>query len=301
MSNVKIVEVGPRDGLQNEATPLSQSLKCTLIERLYQSGLRTIEAGAFVSPKWVPQMADSEDVLTTINQAALSDAHFPVLVPNMRGLTRAVQAGAQEIALFTAASQSFSLKNTNVSIEDGLARLAEVAQEAKRLNIRVRGYLSTIAFCPYEGEISPEAVSSVAKSLFDMGCYEVSLGDTVGRATIFHVNRLLDVLSHDFDLSKFAGHYHDTYGQALANIAASYKKGINVFDASVAGLGGCPYAPGAGGNVATEDVVYFFQSLGQCEDVDLMQLAQTGAWISEKLNRPLLSKAALALNAHKSE
>lgn len=298
MSKIQLVEVGARDGLQNESMCLSVDIRKELIERLAQAGLNTIEAGAFVSEKWVPQMAQTDLLFRELSQKPLlSERRLPVLVPNMKGLEQALEAGVTEIAIFAAASESFSQKNINVTIEESLARLAEVAQEAHRNGLSVRGYVSTILYCPYEGRIAVQKVSQVVSRLLEMGCFEVSLGETTGKATAFETRSFLMDLCQDIPVTSLAGHFHDTYGQALANILIAYEKGICVFDSSIAGLGGCPYAVGAGGNVATEDVVYLLQSIGECQEIDLGQLVSISKWISTVLNRPLQSKTALALNA----
>src|SRR5690349_3325781 len=251
---VRMCEVGPRDGLQNEQATLPTATKVALIEKLLAAGLRSIEAGSFVSPKWVPQMADTAAVLAALPKR--DEVSFPVLVPNMKGFEAALAAGAREIAIFGAASESFSRKNINCSIAESLDRFAPVAEAAKRHAIRVRGYVSTVVDCPYEGAIAPEAVAEVAERLLAMGCYEVSLGDTIGTGTPARVQRMLDRVAERVPVERLGVHFHDTYGQALANIYASLERGVASVDSSVAGLGGCPYAKGASGNVASEDVVY---------------------------------------------
>lgn len=292
---VKLVEVGPRDGLQNEKSPVATATKIALIERLGAAGLPAIEATAFVSPKWVPQMADNAEVLRGI--ARRPGVAYPVLVPNLQGFDAAVEAGASEVAIFAAASESFSKKNTNCSISESLKRLEPILSAASVLEIPVRGYVSCVVGCPYEGDIAPAAVATLAKALFDMGCYEVSLGDTIGVGTPGSVSRMLEATLRHLPAGKLAGHYHDTYGMAVANIHASLQLGVAVFDASVAGLGGCPYAPGASGNVATEDVVYLLHGLGIHTGIDLVALAATGDWISQQLGRANASRAGLALAA----
>jgi len=291
---VTIVEVGPRDGLQNEKSKLSVTTKIELIERLANCGMPVIEAGSFVSPKWVPQMADTEAVMTGLTQ--LPDTRYPVLVPNLQGYERAVNAGAKEIAVFTAASESFSQRNTNCSIADSITRLDPVIKLAINSGIKVRGYVSCVLGCPYEGSIKTKAVSVVCKQLMQLGCDEISLGDTIGVGTPAEANALVKAVSSELPIAQLAVHFHDTYGQALANILASLDAGIRIIDSSVAGLGGCPYANGATGNVASEDVVYMLHGLGLNTGIDLDKLALTGDWISKQLQRSNNSKAGLALN-----
>jgi hydroxymethylglutaryl-CoA lyase len=292
---VKIVEVGPRDGLQNEKQVVPAAVKIELIERLGAAGLRTIEATAFVSPKWVPQMGDNAEVMAGIRRRP--GVSYPALVPNLKGFEQALAAGAQEIAVFGAASEAFSQKNINCSIAESLERFRPVAEAARSHNIRVRGYVSCVLGCPYQGEVAPEAVAGVAQALADMGCYEISLGDTIGVGTPGATQRMLDEVLLRVPVEKLAGHYHDTWGQALANIYASLEMGVAVFDASVAGLGGCPYAAGASGNVATEDVVYLMHGLGIETGVDLEHLVDAGAYICAELGRETSSKAARAMLA----
>lgn len=280
---VEIVEVGPRDGLQNEPSPVSTETKLDLIDRLTAAGLRTIEATAFVAPKWVPQMADHAQLLKRI--AKQPGVRYPVLVPNLKGLEIAQRSGAEDIAVFTAASEAFVKRNINSTIEESLASFAAVAETALAAGLRVRGYVSTIVGCPYEGRIAPEKVLRVTEALLGMGCYEVSLGDTIGVATPGELEALLSLLLRSIPASQLALHCHDTYGQALANCLRGYQMGIRTFDASVAGLGGCPYAKGASGNVATEDLVYMLEGLGASTGCDLEQLIMTGAWISRELGR----------------
>lgn len=291
---VTMVEVGPRDGLQNEKLNLGTSVKIELIERLANCGIPVVEAGSFVSPKWVPQMADSEAVLTGLKP--IPGTRYPVLVPNMAGFERAINAGATEIAVFTAASESFSKRNTNCSINESLARLEPVIERAKTTGIRVRGYVSCVLGCPYEGEIDATAVVDVCSRLMNMAVDEISLGDTIGAGTAAVANALVKAVSDVVPIEQLAVHFHDTYGQALANILACLDAGIRIIDSSVAGLGGCPYANGATGNVATEDVVYMLHGLGLTTGVDLGALTKTGDWISKQLQRPNHSKAGLALN-----
>ncbi|HSE74737.1 MAG TPA: hydroxymethylglutaryl-CoA lyase [Dongiaceae bacterium] len=292
---VRVVEVGPRDGLQNEAAPVPLETKVALIDRLSETGLSAIEAGAFVSPKWVPQMADSADVLKRIKQRP--GISYPVLVPNVKGLEAALAAGAQEIAVFGAASESFSQRNINCSIGESLERFARVSDAAQSAGLKVRGYVSCVLGCPYEGEIAPDAVARVAEALVGMGCYEVSLGDTIGIGTPAKAQRMIEAVAAEVDIRHLAAHFHDTYGQALANLLAVLQMGVATVDASVSGLGGCPYAPGASGNVATEDVVYMLHGLGIATGIDLDRLAQAGAFISGALGRPSGSKAAMALRS----
>ncbi|HLO63829.1 MAG TPA: hydroxymethylglutaryl-CoA lyase [Azonexus sp.] len=292
---VKIVEVGPRDGLQNEKQVVATEIKIELIERLAAAGVCVIEATSFVSPKWVPQMGDNTAVLQGIRRQP--QTIYTALTPNLQGFDGAVQAGANEVAIFGAASESFSRKNINCSIAESLKRFEPVVSAASALEIPVRGYVSCVVGCPYEGAIAPEQVASVAKTLFDMGCYEVSLGDTIGVGNPDSVRRMIDACAKAIPIAKLAGHYHDTYGMAIANIYASLQAGMAVFDASVAGLGGCPYAKGASGNVATEDVVYLLAGLGIETGIDLAKLAAIGDWISTALDRPNGAKAGRALCA----
>jgi len=288
----RIVEVGPRDGLQNEPQIIATATKVELIARLGKAGLQAIEATSFVSPKWVPQMADNTEVMRAIRR--LPSVAYPVLTPNLKGLEAAIEAGAREVAIFGAASESFSQKNIQCSIADSLKRFAPVLAAARQASVRVRGYVSCVLGCPYEGAILPSAVAQVAGTLFDMGCYEVSLGDTIGVGTPEAAKRLIEAVSVRVPLDCIAGHYHDTYGMAIANIYASLQCGVATFDASVAGLGGCPYAPGASGNVATEDVVYLLNGLGIATDIDLDALIDCALWISATLKRPPASKVARA-------
>lgn len=292
---ITIVEVGPRDGLQNEMNLVKTETKIEFIDKLSETGLKVIESTSFVSPKWVPQLADSKEVMQRIERK--KGVSYPVLVPNMQGFQSALQVGVDEIAIFGAASESFSRKNINCSIEESLRRFMPVCKAAQENNIRIRGYVSCVVGCPYEGEISPDAVAKVAKQMLDMGCYEVSLGDTIGVGTPGSVNKMLDAVLQEIPASSLAIHCHDTYGQALANILASIERGIRTVDASVAGLGGCPYAKGASGNVATEDVVYMLKGMGLQTGVSLTKLVKCGIWISKVLNRPSQSKAANALSA----
>jgi hydroxymethylglutaryl-CoA lyase len=290
---VKIVEVGPRDGLQNEPQTVPTETKVELIRLLGEAGLTVIESGSFVSPKWVPQMADTPDVLAAIQRRP--GVSYPVLVPNMKGMEGALAAGVDEVAIFGAASESFSRRNINCSIAESLDRFAPVADAARQHGIRVRGYISCVVDCPYEGPIAPEAVAGVAGRLLAMGCYEISLGDTVGTATPARVQAMLDAVAAVVPVDRLAVHFHDTYGQAVANIYASLERGIAVVDSSVAGLGGCPYAKGASGNVATEDVVYLLDGLGCRTGVDLRRVFEAGRFISGALGRPPASKVSRAL------
>jgi hydroxymethylglutaryl-CoA lyase len=299
MNPVRIVEVGPRDGLQNEPGTVPTEIKLQLIERLADAGLPAVEATAFVSPKWIPQMADHTEVLERLRRKP--GVSYPVLTPNLKGFEGARAAGAQEVAVFGAASEAFSKKNINCSIAESLERFAAVVAQAKKYDIGVRGYVSCVLGCPYEGEVKPERVAEVAGALFDMGCYEISLGDTIGVGTPGKTKAMLEACAKRVPLAKLAGHYHDTYGQALANIYASLELGISTFDASVAGLGGCPYAAGASGNVATEDVVYMLHGLGIKTGVDLERLVEVGEWISRVLKKSSSSKAGKAISAKKAK
>jgi hydroxymethylglutaryl-CoA lyase len=288
MESVRIVEVGPRDGLQNEPREVPTDVKVQLIERLADAGLPAVEATAFVSPKWVPQMADHTEVLERIRRKPGVD--YPVLAPNLKGFESARAAGATEVAIFGAASESFSRKNINCSIAESLERFHPVAQAAKKHGVKVRGYVSCVLGCPYEGEVPSAQVANVAKALYDMGCYEVSLGDTIGTGTPAKTKTMIQACAALVPMQKLAGHYHDTYGQALANIYASLEMGVRTFDASVAGLGGCPYAAGASGNVATEDVVYMLNGMGLRTGVDLDKLVDIGRWICGVLGKEPSSK-----------
>jgi len=292
---VRLVEVGPRDGLQNESRAVPTAVKLELIEKLAQAGLKAIEATAFVSPKWVPQMADHSEVLRGIKRQA--SVTYPVLVPNIKGFELALAAGAAEVAVFGAASETFSQKNINCSIVESLERFRPVLAAAQRNGVRVRGYVSCVLGCPYEGEIAPDAVASVAQRLHDMGCYEISLGDTIGAGTPGKARAMLEAVAKRVPVDRLAGHYHDTYGQALVNIYASLEMGVAVFDSSVAGLGGCPYSPGASGNVATEEVVYMLDGLGIETGVDLERVCDAGAYICAALGREPQSKVARAVAA----
>lgn len=294
-SKVKIVEVGPRDGLQNEKQVVPTGIKIELIERLAEAGLSVIEATSFVSPKWVPQMGDNATVLAGIQRRP--GVTYAALTPNLQGFDGAVTARADEVAIFAAASEAFSQKNINCSIAESLKRFEPVVSAASALEIPVRGYVSCVVGCPYEGAVAPEKTAEVAKILFDMGCYEVSLGDTIGVGNPRSIARMIEACARVVPIEKLAGHYHDTYGMAIANIYASLMQGMAVFDASVAGLGGCPYAKGASGNVATEDVVYLLDGLGIQTGIDLAKLAAVGDWIAATINRPNGARAGRALCA----
>jgi hydroxymethylglutaryl-CoA lyase len=293
-ASVRIVEVGARDGLQNELS-VTTAQKVALIEALAQAGLKNIEAGAFVSPKWVPQMADSMDVITSVVLPA--DVELSALTPNLKGAELALQAGVKEFAIFTAASEAFTQKNINCSISESIERFAPVVELAKANGVKVRGYVSCVVGCPYQGEVQPEQVLDVCKQLLALGCYEISLGDTIGVGTPNKVQALLDLLLQHIPSDKLAVHFHDTYGQALANIHKALEMGIHVVDSAVAGLGGCPYAKGASGNVATEDVVFLLEGLGIRTGIDLERLARAGWQICETLNKAPVSKVSLALKS----
>lgn len=291
---VKIVEVGPRDGLQNEAGHiLSANVKANLINQLAATGLRHIEAAAFVHPKWVPQMANSSEVLAQVKR--LSHVSYSALTPNLKGLERALKAGVNEVAVFAAATESFSERNTNCSMAEGLARFEPLVKMALEAGIKVRGYVSVVIDCPYEGAVKPQVVAQVAHQLQQMGCYEISLGDTIGTATPGRMLQMLDAVQNLVPVSQLAGHCHDTYGQALANVMVLLQSGVSTFDSSVAGLGGCPYAKGASGNLATEDLVYLLHGLNIKTNVDLDRLVKVGHDISQLLGRPNGAKAGLAL------
>ncbi len=296
-ARVKIVEVGPRDGLQNEKEVVPTETKVELINRLAEAGLAVIEATSFVSPKWVPQMGDNSAVMGAIRRRP--GVTYSVLTPNLQGFDGAVQAQADEVAIFGAASEAFSQKNINCSIAESLKRFEPVVSAASALDVPVRGYVSCVVGCPYAGTVDPQKTAEIAKILFDMGCYEVSLGDTIGVGNPDSIRRMIEACARVVPIEKLAGHYHDTYGMAIANVHASLEMGMATFDASIAGLGGCPYAKGASGNVATEDVVYLLHGLGIETGIDLAKLAAVGDWISSTINRPNGAKAgrALCLNA----
>ncbi|MBC7938697.1 MAG: hydroxymethylglutaryl-CoA lyase, partial [Chitinophagaceae bacterium] len=293
MTQVRVVEVGPRDGLQNEKQILPTGMKLELIRRLARAGLRDIEATAFVSPKWVPQMADHAQVMAGLSD--LRGVTFSVLTPNLKGYEAAVVAGAQEVAVFASASEGFSRKNINCSIAESIERFNPVFDAARRDGVRVRGYVSCVIACPYDGAIAPREVADVASQLYAMGSFEVSLGDTIGVGEPLSVLRMLEAVSAKIPMRSLAGHYHDTYGMAIANVHASWQFGMRVFDSSVSGLGGCPYAAGASGNVATEDLVYLLDRLGADTGVNLESLIDTSAWISRQLDRAPGSKVAKAM------
>jgi len=289
---IRIVEVGPRDGLQNESTMVSTAAKIELIARLVASGHRTIEATSFVSPKWVPQMADAAEVYRGI--AKTDGVNFPVLVPNLQGFERALSVGVREIAVFTAASEAFNQRNINATIAESLARFEPVLERAMHANIRVRGYVSTVLGCPYQGDVPVADVVRVAQALHRMGCYEISLGDTIGVGTPAKARAMLLAAADVVPMSALAVHFHDTYGQALANVMSCIEAGVRVVDSSVAGLGGCPYAEGASGNVASEDVVYMLNGMGMYSGINLPTLVETGRWISAELGRRNGSKVGQA-------
>ena len=292
-SRVKMVEVGPRDGLQNEKDAVPAEVKIAFIDLLSAAGLPVVEAGAFVSPRWVPQMADSAAVLAGI--ARKPGVEYPVLVPNMKGFEAAQRAGAREIAVFSAASEAFTQRNINCSIAESIARFAPVAQAARDAGMPVRGYVSCVLGCPYQGEIAPAAVAEAAGHLADLGCAEISLGDTIGVGTPARARAMVEAVAERVPIERLAVHFHDTYGQALANILACLELGVATVDSSVAGLGGCPYAKGASGNVASEDVLYMLDGLGIVTDVDLAGLAAAGRMICKHLGRPPASKVARVL------
>ena len=296
---VKIVDVSPRDGLQNEKGSVPTEVRVELVDRLTDAGLQSVETGSFVSPKWVPQMADSAEVMARIRRKP--GVAYPVLVPNMKGLEAAIAAGATEIAGFAAATEAFSKRNTNCTIAESMKRQAEVCKAALEADVRVRGYISVVLNCPYEGEVKPQAVADVARQLRDMGCYEISLGDTIGTGTPARAQQLIETLTRDIPVSMLAGHFHDTYGQALVNIFAVMEQGVAVFDSSVAGLGGCPYAKGATGNVATEDVLYMLNGLEIETGIDMEKLLDAAEFICARLDRPTISRAGRALIAKRDK
>jgi len=289
---VSIVEMGARDGLQNETTQLSAATKAELINRLAASGLQRIETGSFVSPKWIPQMADSAEVFAAITR--LPGVRYSALTPNMQGFERALKAGADEVAVFAAASEMFSQKNINCSIKESIRRFTEVCAAANAVNLPVRGYVSCAMGCPYQGSVPAGDVAMAVRELMALGCYEVSIGDTIGTGTPQQVHEVLSGCLQEADADQLAMHFHDTYGQALANIVAGLQLGLSTIDASIAGLGGCPYAQGASGNVATEDVVYLLHGLGMETGVDLPGLIDTSHWICGQLERHNQSKVSLA-------
>ncbi|HUN52100.1 MAG TPA: hydroxymethylglutaryl-CoA lyase [Candidatus Sulfotelmatobacter sp.] len=292
---VSLWEAGARDGLQNEAVEVSTAIKIELIERLAGCGLKKIEAASFVSPKWVPRMADSAAVMAGLRREP--GVVYQALTPNLRGVAAAVAAKVEHIAVFPAASESFSRRNLNSSIADSMAGIAKVCAEAKARGLRVRGFISTVIGCPFEGAVEPEKVAAIARTLLDLGCSDIGLGDTIGVGTPRQVRKLIEACAEVVPLEKLGVHFHDTYGQALANILMALEMGVAVIDSSVAGLGGCPYAPGATGNVATEDVVYMLDGLGIDNGVDLAELVRTAWWISDRLGRPPVSRVARALKS----
>ncbi len=293
-SHVRIVEVGPRDGLQNEKQLIDIDTKVALIDCLANAGFTHIEAGSFVNPKWVPQMADSAAVFKKINRR--DNVSYAALTPNIKGFERAIEANANEVAIFASASESFSQKNINCSIAESLERFIPVMQAAKANNIRVRGYVSCVAGCPYEGDIPAAKVAEVAKALYNMGCYEISLGDTIGVGTPSLINTMINAVTESTPIEKIAVHFHDTYGQAIANSYAALQLGVSVIDSSIAGLGGCPYAEGASGNVATEDVLYLLKGLNIETGINLSAAIAAGNYISERLGRKNGSKVARAMS-----
>lgn len=296
MDKVKLVEMGPRDGLQNEPAQVPTAVKIELVQQLAECGLTHIEAASFVSPKWVPQMADGSEVLTGLSRK--QGVVYSALTPNLKGLEAALAAGADEVAVFTAASERFCQKNINCSVAESLARFEPVLQLARERGVRVRGYVSTVLGCPYEGDIAPAAVARVAGELYRLGCDEISLGDTIGTGTPNKAIAMLSAVRQEVPLLRLAAHFHDTYGQALANLYALLEQGLRIIDSSVAGLGGCPYAKGASGNVASEDVVYLLHGHGLDTGVDLDRLVHTGRWISRQLSRENGSKVGRAWDNH---
>ena len=293
--HVRLVEVGARDGLQNEKTLLPTALKVELIDRLSATGLKTIEATSFVSPKWVPQLADAAEVMAGIQRAPGVD--YPVLVPNLQGYARARAAGADAVAIFTAASEAFNQRNTNASIDESIQRFAAVVEQAQADAVKVRGYVSTVLGCPYQGEVPVAEVVRVARRLYELGCEEISLGDTIGVGTPAKARAMLHAVAQEVPMRALAVHFHDTYGQALANLLACLEEGVRVIDSAVSGTGGCPYAKGATGNVASEDVVYMLHGMGMRTGVDLDRLIDTGAWLAAQLHKPTASRVTRARTA----
>ncbi len=291
-NEVRIVEVGARDGLQNEKTIIAAATKIELIDRLSATGLRTIEATSFVSPKWIPQLADAAEVFSGISKKP--GIAYPVLVPNLQGYERAREVGANEVAIFTAASEAFNRKNVNASIDESIKRFVPVLERAHADGVKVRGYVSTVLGCPYQGEVQIADVVRVAKRLHDLGCYEISLGDTIGVGTPGKARAMLRSVAGEVPMSALAVHFHDTRGQALANILACLEEGVAVVDSSVSGTGGCPYAKGATGNVATEDVVYMLEGMGIATGINLSALIATGLWLSDQLGHATSSRVARA-------
>lgn len=292
-TSVKIVDVGPRDGLQNHPETVSCETKIRLIDMLSDSGLKVIEAGAFVSPKWVPQMADTADVLAHISKRP--GVSYPVLAPNMKGYEAALSSNCDEVAVFGAASETFSQKNINCSIAESIDRFRPVVERGIADGVKVRGYVSCVLGCPYEGDVDPGAVADIAKTLFEMGCYEISLGDTIGIGTPTKAVAMIEAVAKHVPTDKLAVHFHDTYGQALANLLAAMDQGVAVIDTAVAGLGGCPYAKGASGNVATEDVLFMLNGMGIETGIDLDKILAASAFISDAIGKPPGSKVALAM------
>jgi len=294
-NHVRIVEVGARDGLQNEKTLLPADVKIALIDRLSSTGLTTIEATSFVGPKWVPQLADADEVFRGIRK--VPGVSYPVLVPNEQGYLRAREAGVTEIAIFTAASEAFNRKNVNASIDESIERFVPVIEHAQVDEVKVRGYVSTVLGCPYQGEVPVKDVVRVARRLYELGCYEISLGDTIGVGTPAKARAMLHAVAQEVPIEALSVHFHDTYGQALANILACLEEGVRVVDSSVSGTGGCPYAKGATGNVASEDVVYMLHGMGMTTGVDLDMLIATGAWLSAQLHKETASRVTRARTA----
>ncbi len=294
-ARVRVVEVGPRDGLQNEARPLPPSVRARFIEGLARAGIPEVEVGSFVSPRWVPQLADTEDVVDRLD--AVAGTVYTALVPNVKGLKRAIACGIRSVAVFTAASESFSRRNTNGSIDDNFERFKPVIEMARLESMRVRGYVSTAFACPFEGAISPGRTLAVVLRLLDLGVGEVSIGDTIGVATPRDVERFIEASKGRLDLSRIAFHFHDTYGMAIANVQAALDAGVAVFDSSAGGLGGCPYAPGAAGNLATEDLIYFLESLGIPTGVELGKVVEASTLIERETGHPLPSKVLKAVRA----
>ena len=300
-ASVRIVEMGPRDGLQNEKQLVPTDTKVELVRRLEGAGLKAIETTSFVSPKWVPQMGDNTEVLRRVLAQAAAGVAYPVLTPNLKGFEAALAAGATEVAVFGAASESFSQKNINCSIAESLERFRPLTAAALAAGVKVRGYVSCVVGCPYEGAVAPQKVAEVAATLLEMGCYEVSLGDTIGVGNPASVSRMLEAVSKRVPVARVAGHYHDTYGMAAANVFASLQMGVAAFDAAVGGLGGCPYAAGASGNLATEDLVWLLDGLGIATGIDLDALINVAAWISAELGRDPASRVARAVLAKRAQ
>jgi hydroxymethylglutaryl-CoA lyase len=295
---IKVVEVGPRDGLQNEATPIDSATKIDLVNRLTAAGLPNIEAASFVSPKWVPQMASGADVMQGIQRKP--GVIYSVLTPNMRGFEAALAAKADEVVIFGAASEAFSQRNINCSIAESLDRFEEVANAAKKNQLRLRGSISVALGCPYQGQVATQSVVEVTQRLRDLGCDEIDIADTIGVSTADHTKEVIEACARVYPLAQLSGHFHDTYGQAIANVYASLQVGVRIFHSSIAGLGGCPYAKGATGNVATEDLVYLLHGLGYQTGTDLEQLVSIGHWISQAVGRPTQARAGKALYAKRA-